>query len=236
MFTAKKLTPTLLSRRNEKAGAGRVCCTLALLPLLTIVSACRRDGELSATLAWMDNTYNPHAEVSGASGHGRTGWYAPRNSDGQGGEYLAFGSTETLTHDGCKMTLHIEENPANRAVYGSSSYSFNLRDMNPQSIKISTYSHGGGFRCEDYDSEERQLLQMNCDHAEIVFRTRSEAPLIDEQSHTIFAELQGSDHESKGKSKGAGAFFEVDDVEYADRFAKALRHAVELCGGKPEPF
>ena len=125
------------------------------------------------------------------------------------------------------MTLLSEENPANRTVYGSSSYSFNLRDMNPRSIKISTYSHGGGFRCEDYDSEERQLLQMNCDHAEIVFRTRSEAPLIDEQSHTIFAELQGSDHESKGKSKGAEAYFEVDDVEYAGRFAKALRHAVE---------
>ena len=25
------------------------------------------------------------------------------------------------------------------------------------------------------------------------------------------------------------AFFELDDVEYAGRFAKALRHAVELC-------
>jgi hypothetical protein len=184
----------------------------------------------------MDNSYNPHADAWGQSAHGRTGWYAPQNSDGQGGEYLASGSTETSTHDGCKMTLHIEENPAGHVVYGSSSYSFNLRDINPQSIKISTYSHRGGFRCEDYDSEARQLMQMTCDHAEIVFWTRSEAPLIDEESHTTFAELQGSDHESKGKSKGANAFFEVDDVEYAGRFAKALRHAVELCGGKPEPF
>jgi hypothetical protein len=34
----------------------------------------------------------------------------------------------------------------------------------------------------------------------------------------------------------AHGWFFVDDVEYAARFAKAFRHAVELCGGKPEPF
>jgi len=28
----------------------------------------------------------------------------------------------------------------------------------------------------------------------------------------------------------------VDDVTYAQRFAKALKHAVELCGGKASKF
>jgi hypothetical protein len=32
------------------------------------------DSELSETLSWMDNSYNSHPGVSGAYGHGRTGW------------------------------------------------------------------------------------------------------------------------------------------------------------------
>ena len=205
---------------------------LSLVLLFTIGSACKRDGELSRTLAWMDNTYNPHDGVSGAFGHGRTGWYAHARS-----EYLVSGSTETFTSNGCQFTLHFQDNPAAsafREVYGSRSHSFNLRDINPQSIKVSTFSHAGGFRCEDYDFDQRQ--RMNCDHAEIVFSTRSEAPLIVEDSRTTFTKLQGRDHESQTKSKGSQAFFEVDDLEYASRFAKAFRHAVELCGGKPQAF
>jgi len=164
--------------------------------------------------------------LKAAFGHGRTGWCAPNNSNGRAEEYLVSGSTETFTHDSCQMTLHIQDNPSASAysdVYRSSSYTFNLRDINPQSVKVSTYSHMGGFRCEEYDSELRQIYQMNCDHAEIAFSTQSEAPLIDEGSHTTYAKLQGSDHESKHKSKGSQAFFGVDDVEYAGRFAKALR-------------
>jgi hypothetical protein len=212
--------------------------SFTLVLLLIIVAACKRDGELSDTLAWMDNTYNRHDGASGALGHGRMDWY-DSSLNGQADEYLVFGSTETFTHDGCQMGLRIQDNPyatASRDVWHTSVRTFNLRDINPQSIKVSKYSHRGGLRCDDYNPEEQRRYSMNCDHAVVAFSTHSEAPLIDEESHTTFAKLQGSDHESKGNSKGAGAFFEVDDVEYAGRFAKAFRHAVELCGGKPEAF
>jgi hypothetical protein len=76
----------------------------------------------------------------------------------------------------------------------------------------------------------------DCDHAEVSFVTRSEAPLIDVDVQVIYPNLQGSAHESKYKSKGSRGHFGVDNVEYAARFAKAFRHAVELCGGRPEPF
>jgi hypothetical protein len=210
-----------------------------LMLLLIVTSACRRDGELSDTLAWMDNTYNPHDGVSRGFGHGRTGWYAPTNSGGEAGEYLVYGSTETFTYNRCRMTLHVQDNPAasaHREMYGAFVSAFNLGDVNPQSIKISTYSHSGGFRCEEAKPEDQQPYKMNCDHAEITFATRSEAPLIDEESHTTYPNLQGTDHETKGKSRASRGFFEVDDVEYAGRFAKAFRHAVELRGGKPEAF
>jgi hypothetical protein len=109
---------------------------LLILPfVLVFVTAC--DSELSDTLSWMDNTYNPHTNHDGAIGHGRSDWYGPR-------EVLADGYTETFTHNGCEMTLHIEKDrPAGQQMYSSSSHSFNLSDINPQSIKAKPpFSHG----------------------------------------------------------------------------------------------
>ncbi len=56
----------------------------------------------------MDNTYNPHKDVSGAYGHGHTGWYAPNDSSPYG-EVLGSGSTETFAYNGCTMTLRVED-------------------------------------------------------------------------------------------------------------------------------
>ena len=168
------------------------------------------DSDLSETLTWMDNSYNSHPDVSGAYGHGRTRSYQQ--------EVLWSGSTETFTYSGCQMTLHIEEDPAakvNREMVSSLSYTFNLRDINPQSIEMSTYDNVP---------------------AEIAFKTRLEAPVIDVHSHSIYPNLKGSDHEGSESSKTNKARFSVDDVEYAKRLTRAFRHAVELCGGKPEPF
>jgi hypothetical protein len=69
-----------------------------------------------------------------------------------------------------------------------------------------------------------------------VLSTRNEAPLIEAKFKVVYPELKGSDHESKGEEKDHDAYFMVDDVEYAQRFAKALRRAVELCGGLHRPF
>jgi hypothetical protein len=203
-----------------------MCCTSALAQQRT------SDNELSETLSWMDNSYNPHPDVSGAYGHGRTGWYAPKTGGRPYEEVLISGETETFTYNDCQMTLHIEANRAaevNKEMYSSWSYSFNLRDINPQSIRMSTVSHTGGFYCEAFPD-----ANMDCDHAEILFKTRLEAPLIDED--WIYPKLQGNEHESKGSSKSKEAHFMVNDVEYAKRFARAFRHAVELCGGTAEPF
>jgi hypothetical protein len=62
------------------------------------VSAQQRtsDNELSETLIWMGNSYNPHPGVSGANGHGRTGWYAPKTGGRPYEEVLASGSMEHL--------------------------------------------------------------------------------------------------------------------------------------------
>jgi hypothetical protein len=184
---------------------------LVLTAALTVSAQQRTsDSDLSETLSWMDNSYNPHPDVSGAYGHGRTRSYQQ--------EVLWSGSTETFTYNGCQMTLHTEEDPAAklyRDVVSSLSETFNLRDINPQSIEMRVYES---------------------DPVEIRFKTRLEAPVIDVYSHSIYRNLKGSDHEGSQSSKANEAWFKVDDVEYAKRLTRAFRHAVELCGGKPEPF
>jgi hypothetical protein len=147
---------------------------LTALLFLVIFSGCSRADELPEILSWMDNTYNLHEDVSGAYGHGHTGWYAPKNSSLYD-EYLVSGSTETFTYHGCQMTLRIQDDPAAHAhseMQTTRTYSFNLRDINPQSIKMSTFTHIGGWRCDGSQ-------QADCDHAEIAFVTHNEAPLID---------------------------------------------------------
>jgi hypothetical protein len=77
---------------------------------------------------------------------------------------------------------------------------------------------------------------LNCDAGEVEFHTRNELPAIGDDSVTTYAELTGSDHESTHHGTKSKSWFIVDDVSYGERFAKALEHAVELCGGKPSRF
>lgn len=217
---------------------------LRLSTLVIVLTSCcftacaRHEGpSLSDTLVWMDNTYNPHSDRGLAHGHGKTGWYSPSDPNEGNGESLAYGSNETFTYDGCHLTLHVQENAAATALkdaYSEDLYRFNLGDVDPQSIKINTYAHSGGSPCDNYVPDVQ--VELNCDHAEITFVARSESPLIEETSRTIFPKLQGDQHELHYKSKTSEAYFEVDDLDYAKRFAKALRYAVELCGGKPSTF
>jgi hypothetical protein len=183
------------------------------MPTLSSAQQRTSDNELPETLSWMGNSYNPRADF-GAYGHGTTGWYAPK--DGRPyEEVLVSGSSERFTYNGCQMTLHSVDNRAaevSKEVYGSYSYSFNLRDINPQSIMMKTISHTGGFYCEAFPD-----ANMDCDHAEIVFKTRLEAPLIDMYSDVIYPQLQGSDLESKGISKAKTAYY-----------AKALMRAFDM--------
>jgi hypothetical protein len=203
-----------------------VAMTIALIATLSLAQQQTSDSELSDTLSWMDNTYNPHPDVSFSYGHGRAGSYMPKKGSAYNEEVLWSGFIDTFTYNGCQMTLRVEANPAShvwRESHGASYYSFNLRDINPQSIKMNTLSDIGGSVCETFDPEYR--ANLNCDYGEIVATTRLEAPLVDQSSS-----------ETKHTSKGKEVVFLVDDVEYGKRFMKAFRHAVELCGGKPEPF
>jgi hypothetical protein len=48
---------------------------LLLLACAVLASACStHKSDLDETLEWMDKTYNPQGNISGAYGHGRAAW------------------------------------------------------------------------------------------------------------------------------------------------------------------
>ncbi len=194
-----------------------------------------RHRDLKETLLWMDETYNPH-EGGDNLGRGR-GWEI---------HYLQKGYTEEITerfrmsftqNGSCKVVVHSETLP--EGVFSDtpsvSTYTFNLSDIDPESIKIKTHDlHKDVFDCAD--PEDVALYHLSCDNAEIEFKTRDDASVIDEQMVKTFTKLTGADHELRNASKTNKCWLVVNDVPYAQRLAKALKHAVELCGGTVSKF
>lgn len=184
----------------------------------------------------MDQTYNPH-EGGDNSGRGH-GWevhYLPKNG--------IFETTEkfqtTFTQDGgCNIVIRnqilavgvFSETPS------VTTYKFSLCDIDPDSIKIKTWDLHGKDVFDCADPEQVKLHDLDCDSAELVFLTRNGATVINEETVETFTKLTGKDHELRDVSKTNKTLLLADDVRYAQRLVKALRHAVELCGGKRSKF
>lgn len=196
-----------------------------------------RHRDLSETLQWMAQTYNPH---DGGPNYGR----------GHGNEthYLEHSNTHTeeITEEfhetfaskgGCTVVIHHETVPVGvfKTVYTNGDYTLSLCDVDPDSIKVKTYDlHKDVFNCADPD--EVRLYNLNCSSAEVEFHTRNDVPKIKDDAVTTYAGLKGKDHEAQIHNQVSNGWFIVDDAAYAERFAKAFRHAVELCGGKASKF
>ena len=95
-------------------------------------------------------------------------------------------------------------------------------------------SHKDVFSCAD--PEQVKDYELSCDNAEIEFLTRNGATAINEDRVATFTKLTGSDHESRSASKTNKSWWLVDNVPYSQRLAKALKNAVELCGGQSSRF
>ena len=201
--------------------------SIALTLFLSLLSTCVHADEpsLAETLAWLDSTYNPHGDAGSGSVHGH-GRKILRDK----GVSVAR-EDATFSYDGCQFTLNYKDDPSSpwfSEVYAISVMSFNLRDIDPGSIKLLKFnSLDRGLECKRTEGSV-------CDIAVMQFQTRNESPLIDE-------EFSSFDH---GKIIGHGAVkskkytssFYLDDLQYAERFEKAFRHAIQLCGGKPSAF
>lgn len=187
------------------------------------------------TLLWMDQPYNPHEGGDNfGQGHGWETHYVRKGNV----EEVTEQFNTTFTHDGgCNVVTRSEALPIGvfEETPSVATYKLNLRDIDPDSIEIKTLdSHKDVFSCAD--PEQVKLYELNCDTAEIQFSTRNGAAAISEESVKTFTKLTGSEHEVRNVSKTNKGYLVVDDVPYAQRLSKALKHAVELCGGKRSRF
>jgi hypothetical protein len=196
--------------------------TLSVAALLTGFPFCAFSAQsegpsLSETLAWMDSTYNPHSN-GGSWGHGRREIY--------GSGKLLSNHIASFEYDGCSMIITVTEDPIDPIYnkdYPSISYKFNLGDIDPVSLRtIKSESWYGGIACNIGNDSA-------CDLAEIDFQTHNQLPLIERDYPNSPPEFRGVTHTME-------ADFILDDIPYSVRFARAFRHAVELCGGKPSTF
>ena len=142
-----------------------------------------------------------------------------------------------LAKGGCTIVLHHETVPIGvfKTVHTNGDYTLNLCDVDPSSIKTDTYDFHKAFgNCAE--PEEVRSYDLDCSSAEVEFHIRNEDPKIKDDFVTTFDELAGKEHEAQGHSYASKGSFIVDDATYAKRFAKAFKHAVELCGGKASKF
>jgi hypothetical protein len=199
--------------------------------------AIAKHRDLKETLLWMDQTYNRHEGGENyGGGHGNETHYL-RGKDGLSEDITQEFHQTFVYKGGCNIVMHHETVPIGlfRNVYTNGDYTFSLCDVDPDSIQIHKYDfHKDVGGCAD--PEQVQLFNLDCTSADVEFHTRNEVPGIAEDSITTYAELTGKDHEAQIHLKSSKGWFMVDDVAYAQRFAKALRHAVELCGGKTSKF
>jgi hypothetical protein len=192
--------------------------------------------DLRETLSWIDQTYNPH-EGGDNSGQGH-GWEIHYQKNGKGEEEITQEFKATFAHDsGCNVAIHAETMPVGvwSEIPSVTTYTFNLRYIDPDSFKVKTYDlYNDSWNCAD--PEQVELFKLSCDDATIEFRTRDGVATITVDTVKTFTKLKGSDHELRSTSKTNKCWLIVDDVPYAQRLAKALKHGIELCGGKPSRF
>jgi hypothetical protein len=216
--------------------AGFALSAISILAAIGFRSFQRR-RDLAETLQWMDQTYNPHegAENLG-QGHGWEIHYVTNTKNHSETENERFQTTFSY-NDSCRIVVHAETFAVGvfEDTPSTSTYTFDLRDIDPESIKIETFDpRKDVFNCADAD--EVQNYGLDCTSAEVEFQARNGSTAIVEDNLITFSKLQGKDHEVRNRSTTSKSWFAVDDAEYAKRFARALKHAVQLCGGQTSKF
>ena len=283
-----ELDHTLKSRRDEamKLGSrtwtlfcwqvglffgGEFLLGLALTSLILGTASKKQEGpSLSETVAWIEQTYNPH---EGGRGHGHVSSY--RQSPDPRGKPTYTESAETISAKGCAFTLRIDDDTSastSGKTQWVSTFSFNLTDVDSKSITVTASDSRLGTSCSD--AEVGKSGGSSCDQANIDFSIQNDAPLVEVENRGVRPQLPDDQldvvqHPTLGRlafpktmpydkrnelisamernkaetgspllsrQKLHVAFFHVDDPEYSQRMAKAFRHAVELCGGKPSTF
>jgi len=250
----------------------RPCPLFVIIMLLSIcvVSQTVPGPSLAETFEWMDNTLKPNERNNSFTHYPTARPYVKQWIDESIDPYHSE-TIENFSHDGCRITLHIEmvDNDMGlllgKVFYYRAVDTFDLKDIEPDSIRIEE-------SCKSVETPSGPEKPWNCADEQgkiVVFQTVDAKPKIHEEGHAsssksmhgywqvghhvkLNLDYMCKEANANGDS-GNGAYCDQTDTkqqpkdltsatlgfstpEYAKKFAKALRHAVELCGGKASAF
>jgi hypothetical protein len=182
---------------------------------------------LNETVEWMHNTLAP-IDLLASSRNGYSILAQPMS-----GHYVDLLSD--VSHDGCQMTV-IEnyDMTGDYFVGGRSEFAyeerdtFNLADIDPTTVKV---PDNNPYR-EELNGKVINLFTVN-NRGAIKCQVKTAIDLDREGNPD--KDLKSSADRCVGAPYN-NEEFRFQTHEYAVRFAKALRHAVTLCGGKASTF
>lgn len=210
-----------------------LCLLLALTFSAIVCCAQQRQSHsgpsLKDTEAWMARTVNS-GPLHPGTGHGT--WESK-----SGSHYvlsrtsIVFGQdAQHLDGTGCyAKSVEINElspkgNAAKKGYTTQTVLVFSLKDIDPSRVMALPEAFVTFYAADDKPAIRKQQSTWNADD---YFHT-SEENLIS---------CAGPGKECTKKEDAlVKSDLAVDSLEFAQRFAKAFRHAVELCGGKPSTF
>jgi hypothetical protein len=197
--------------------------TVLLFASIVAIGQTAHGQSLTETVQWINQTSKDHGLFQQ--------W--DRNGVLQA-EYI-----EEFSLNQCQMTHNVRGFPdaaMSKSMYtASNTTTFDLKEIDPTTVEV--VPHASLFMSDCTSPAEVKANKLDCSvQAEVRFRARNDNPAIAYESTTIFPELKGKDQEQRASGKDSSSGFSLWDTAYAERFAKAFRHAVELCGGKKSAF
>jgi len=179
-----------------------------ILAIATAVQAQKQGPTLKETLQWMQNTL--------ASGSGDLHVSASDDGSVEKRE-LRLAEAET-----CEISFAYQTGPLEKFSYGIISkpafkliQKFNLKDIDPTTIEVGQPTRDG--KHADMLGPFALFSATTTDNAQLIFATAGVHP--DSLLHYSTESLM----------------FSIP-YPYSERFTKAFKHAVALCGGKPSAF
>jgi hypothetical protein len=211
---------------------------------------------LNETFYWMSNTLNP-AEGNNYYVHHPFPDRSQKNLE-DGVEPRVMERITEFSHNGCsvKFEVYLEfDDTTLNGTYSAENdmLTFNLKDLDPQTINIEDSCKpvapgwGAPFNCEDMqgtqvnfkttDAKPRIHMESIASGGKTLTCSRKNAEDLDDlckamPGNTAYCGFSNA-KSTKDETQDTLGF---TTPEYAKRFAKALRHAVTLCGGDKSTF
>lgn len=134
------------------------------------------------------------------------------------------GNYETdINTNECSLDIHKTQKYRDSNLFRNLNLKLELSEIDPLSVTVKKLPAGKWSSGEDYEQQVTVYLESSAGNKAIIFKYGFSQP----NSYTYHENLI---------NEWSNVFFITETEESANRIAKALKHAIKLCGGKVDPF